>query len=155
MGVETHPKEIRQKIVTLTAADLTAIAYPGTKYVVSDRMKTLKESNTTALVQHYINKRTKKALNECEWAYEYHIYLGVSLMDPDQAQAAMDDFAFRTVKSLGSHPKLDAYVIDSKEEVFNCFVNECDENRFPKDAANNYLIISRIKFLVQTNVRGA
>ena len=152
MGMQPHFKEIRERIVTTLRADLAA--FP--QYVIADRYQLIKGSNTTAYVQFQGCGPTKRALNELCLKYEYHVFVGVLHLDADAAQDLMDDFLNRAAHSLDSHPNLDAFITGG-EEVFKCRVgggpNDIDMSR-GQDAANNYVLIARIKVFVETNQRG-
>lgn len=155
MGAELHVKELRQKIISLMTADFTA--YPTEKYVISDRVKELVTSSTTVFV-HWANAGPiSRALNDSRWSYEFHLFLGVLRLDPDEAMTAMDLLLARTVKSAESHPAMDGYVIASKEEVYKYQIGknpgDIDTTR-GKDGANNYINFTRIKVFVETSQRG-
>lgn len=155
MGSELHVAEIRQKIIDLLETDFAA--YQGVNYTVSDRIAVLRDSSTTVYVLWANAGPLERALNETRWNYEFHVFLGVLRLDPDDAMDQMDLLFARTFKSIESHPAMGGYVIDSKEEVYRYQAgkNQADiDTTRGKDGANNYIIFTRIKVFVETSQRG-
>lgn len=151
--LEIHPADIRGQISTLLAADLLA-SYASDGYVVTQKKREIQPGAKTAFVQFKRFERELKAFNELRHLYEFHIHLSVLNVDPDLAEAAMDLFLPRVVKSVNSHPTLSAYVIDNAEEVWNCFTSAGDITRGVLDN-NAYLHVCLVKAIVQTSKKGA
>lgn len=152
--MKIHVKEIREKIITLLAADLAVGNYPGTNYVVTDRVKLLPASPTTVFVEFQAAGPLAINIGEICWIYEYHVWLRVKLAHPDVAMDAMDDLIYRAVKSLSAHGgNLDAYTYDS-EQVYKFRVgrdrSDIDQTRAKQDGTNNYFNFTRIKVFAET-----
>lgn len=151
MPAEFHIKEIRDRITSLLDTDLDSYS---AGYLVSDRRSILLQSGDTVLVTPSRVRRVAKQINDLRLQYEFHAFVRSLRLDPDDARDVMDVFLARVVKSIESHSTLNAFKAASKEEVFNCYVDEVDETRGP-DGSNNYLIVNRVKILVFTSQTGS